>query len=184
MGATLGAALDNLKPIPCHGDELKAIEHATEASPGDLEEYEPDDQELAELDDEQWEAYKEAFGVNGLRVCEDPQYESAESWYNSLGFHTEDGEGHQSCHPVCPLEYVPDFVPRNPSERKALDYALQAARVARELDGYFESAVALHGEGDEECVQTILRTASGLEKEYGDDPATQALAKQLLIRPL
>jgi hypothetical protein len=183
MGTTLGDALDNLEPA-CHEDELKAIEHATEASPGDLEEYEPDDQELAELDDEQWGVYKEAFGVNGLRICEGPRYESAESWYNSLGFHTEDGEGHQTYHPVCPLECVLDFVPRNPMDQEALDYALRAARVARELDDYFESAVALHGEGDEEGVRTILRTTSDLEKEYGDDPATQALAKQLLIRPL
>jgi hypothetical protein len=186
MGDTLGDALDNLDSTPfgCHESELKAIEWAVEASPDDLEDWEPNDGELRALDDEQWAAYKAAFGATGLCDCENLSYEAAVDWYNCLGFHTEDDEGNQATHPVCPFDSVLDFEPKNQAERKALDYAIRAAKVARALEDYFESAVGCYEEGDGEAVRTILQTASALEQEYGDDPATRDLADKLLIRPL
>ena len=187
MGDDLGEALDNLESTPfgCHESELKGIEWATDASEDDLEEYEPDYDELAELDDDQWETYARLFGADkGLRECEDPEYDSAETWYGCLGFHTEDDEGNTATHPVCPFDFVLEFETKNVAEKMALAYAVKAADTAKYLEKLFEQAVSCFEKGDEEGVRKALREASFQELGYGDDPATQALAEQLLVRPL
>jgi len=187
MGNDLGEALDNLESTPfgCHENEIQGIEWAVEASEEDLEEYDPEYSELAKLDDDQWEVYTRLFGADkGLRECEDLEYDLAETWYGCLGYHTEDDKGNQATHPVCPIDYVLEFETKNVAEKMALAYAVKAADTAKYLEKLFEQAVSCFEKGDEEGVRKVLREASFQELGYGDDPATQALAEQLLVRSL
>lgn len=62
----------------------------------------------------------------------------------------------------------------------ALDYADRAADAARGVEAYLRDAVAAFFLRDLKGVLDALEDASHIEREWGDDPATQELTRKLL----
>ncbi len=192
VGDTLGDAIDNLESTPyqAHENPLKGILHAykgileRDLTYDDLDPFTVKG-EVEDLDDEQFEWVQRHLGVSGLRSEADTSHESAEEWYDSLGYYVADLKGNEAkYHPVCPFEEVERFSPSGSAEEALLEYARKAKETAEVVVEALEEAVEAYHQGDEASVREALRRASRLEKQYGDNPAARQLSRQLLTRPL
>lgn len=123
--------------------------------------------------------------IDGYRLADpdevdEPTDESAEEWYDSLGYHvsTDDGD---VVHPVCAMGEVDTYQPQSDAERDLLVYARAARSVAQAVEAELRRAVDAWRARDLSACVTALREASSLEKEYGDDPAARVLRDTLLV---
>lgn len=111
---------------------------------------------------------------------EEPTHESADDWYDSLGYHVSTDDGDQA-HPVCPMDEVDAYEPQDDAERDLLAYARAARDVAASVEDALKRAVdAWHARDLPACV-AALDEASSIEREYGDDPAARVLRERLLV---
>lgn len=135
----------------------------------------------------------------------DPNHESAEGMWSSLGWHvyweTYDDEtgdlrdSGQVLHPVCTVEQIDTMTDDQilaevvdedtcTEERDAYASAIAYARGAladmRSIESSLEAALESWRDGDLLHCLEHLRAASQEESQYGDDPATTSLADDLL----
>jgi DNA-binding phage protein len=122
-----------------------------------------------------------------------PEIETAESWYDSYGWHlTTDREGDVELQAVdydwldgTDDEAVDQLVERYPALRRREARAIvERAREVREtadaIEGMLSSAVEAYERGDLDGVLEALREATRLEGPHGASPATDALRAALV----
>lgn len=130
--------------------------------------------------------------ASGLRPNADTEYESAREWYARYTWYLSTDAGDVSVQAV-QYDWLDDIDEagvnlrrRHPglTDDEAAALVAQAAAVreaAEDIEAELAAAVEAYEAGDlEECV-SYLRTASDLEGDHGDDPATTALAQALLF---
>lgn len=119
--------------------------------------------------------------------------ESAEDWYEALGYHC--GEYGHYAHPVCGIDEVDDYDPatveltsrgrdERRDERAALhslhEYALSARDAAQSIRASIDEAIEAHRRGDLDGVLSALTDAYRVESGYGDEPSTRDAIGALL----
>ena len=114
-----------------------------------------------------------------LRPEADLEHESASDWYDSLGYHVSTDEG-DFCHPVCDIDLVESYEPKDKAENTLLSYAKDAKLTAEAVEEALNQAVIEYKNNNLNGVLEALKESSDLEQEYGDDPATQRLMRNLL----
>ena len=113
-----------------------------------------------------------------LRPDASTHHEDVEDWYGSLGYsagwYSEDGRDQgEVTHPVCTIERA--------AYASAVEYARTALDAARGSVEALERAVVAYEDGDLRGVIDALVEAGRIEDDYGDDPATRALGRALLV---
>ena len=109
----------------------------------------------------------------------DLQHESSSDWYDSLGYHVSTDEG-DFCHPVCDIDLIESYEPKDKAEKALLSYAKDAKLTAESVEESLNRAVFEYKNNNLIGVLEALKESSDLEREYGDDPATQRLMRNLL----
>lgn len=120
------------------------------------------------------------YRLADLDEIDEPTHESAEEWYDSLGYHVSAEDGDHA-HPVCSLDEVDTYEPQSDAEASLLEYARAARDAATAVESALERAVTAWRDRDLAACIEALDEASQVEREYGDDPAAQALRDQLLV---
>ena len=137
-----------------------------------------------------------------LRPDAETDHESVQDWYDGLGYSAgwdsgDDGrDSGEVTHPVCTIEQIDGLhdgqivaaeCPAGASDAErdayasAVEYARTALDAARGCVDALERAVAAYEAGDLRGVIDALVEAGRVEDDYGDDPATRALARALLV---
>jgi hypothetical protein len=136
-----------------------------------------------------------------LRPDASTDHEDVEDWYGSLGYsagwYSEDGRDQgEVTHPVCTIEQLDTLddaeivaaeCPPGASDEEraayasAVEYARTALDAARGSVEALERAVVAYEDGDLRGVIDALVEAGRIEDDYGDDPATRALGRALLV---
>jgi len=137
-----------------------------------------------------------------LRLDAATDHTDVEDWYDGLGYSAgwdsgDDGrDSGDVAHPVCTIEQLDGLrdgqivsaeCPDGASDEErdayasAVEYARTALDAARGCVDALERAVVAYEAGDLRGVIDALVEASQVESEYGDDPATSALARALLV---
>jgi hypothetical protein len=136
-----------------------------------------------------------------LRPDASTDHEDVEDWYDGLGYsagwYSEDGRDQgEVTHPVCTIEQLDGLrdaeivaaeCPAGASDEEraayesAVEYARTALDAARGCVEALERAVVAYEDGDLRGVIDALVEAGRIEDDYGDDPATSALGRALLV---
>lgn len=130
--------------------------------------------------------------------CENLKYQTADDFFEDLGYHTEDNRGRHWEHPIVfasewkeavkkhttiddMLEYLQDTnedVSAMPEEaaRDLIRYALTAWKAATSYESAIQDAISSYNEGDVEQALKYISEAGAYEDEYGAHPGTDAVA--------
>jgi hypothetical protein len=139
-----------------------------------------------------------------LAECDNPEHETAEELYNSLGYHVSTENFDDISHPVVSFSALDDdddvilmrlmeddgweddkednelAAELRDAYEDLLDYARNARDYAESVVSCLDEAIASHKKRDLYATLEALEGARSIEDQYGDDPATENMASQLL----